>query len=392
MIEGESVRIEDIALVHPKPINREPGQLSESDFGDYLYWKAPVDELEIRRRAMILQDIEREMTSKRFNSQHKPDIMEFHSSNEPLKEPHLFIENMNTNHQIDTSSRAESPKRETKQFDDENFIREGKHFILPSGEQVADISHRLFISDSRKEILDYSYMTQDNVPTIEVQGIPNLNTNRFPIQTTVNETTIQNSPANQLSNPPTVNRRMTFTHDENGPRTQFRESVIQASRFKSSVINNESPVGFGPRKSTDYIVDSNISLLTPPKAVSREHSTADKNELVPLGSAKMQSTFVLIDETSLIDLEGPKMAGNKTKVSIWRLAQLLRAISLFILTLVQYLPALQDPAVIRLEGRGLVIAVCVFSGFDVMFETMKCWPKVFWCFWDVGKWDSVLNF
>lgn len=69
-----------------------------------------------------------------------------------------------------------------------------------------------------------------------------------------------------------------------------------------------------------------------------------------------------------------------------------RALALAIHTFVTVIPGLQDPRVIALNGKNLLIAVLFFSALDVLIATVRAWPKKFWVFWDVRELDQVFAF
>ena len=396
MQNSEELSLRDINLIHPI---KQSKQNVETDFGDFLYWKNPIDELDIKRRETIRREVELDLRRQSLNEKQRPGTtpaagnahqMEVLKPIDKINEiPHMNnpsyqAESKSTDNEFNprnllsfsidqVEKRGSIPKSVkeqqqspndnklvvTTQFlnshNDENFILEEKYFILPNGSKTKDLS----------------------------RSIPALIINQSAINSRISESKRQSFPttpsfAHPISNTPTnFDGNKGFIVNE---LQMHRSPLVEVSEMPITGINSQVPTAAPNR--ANFRTSTNPS----PQSVSRAPSRLDP---VPLGQTKLQSTFVLIDEGPKPEVKVEKITDSKKRITTWRILQLIRAMSLFVLTLIQYVPALNDPAVNALNGGGLLITVMLFSGLDVVFEIIKCWPNIFWIFWDVNKWDSV---
>ena len=396
MQDSEELSLRDIKLIHPITQSKPS---FETDFGDFLYWRNPIDELEIKRRESIRREIELDLSRQSRNEKQRPGTSPA-VGNESQKKVLKPIDKINEIQRMNNSSyQAESkstdnefnPRNllslsvdeaeqraiiplscneqhrspidnkpvETDQFlnsyNDENFILEEMDFILPNGSKAKDLS----------------------------RSIPALINNQSALNSRISESEYQCfSPTPSFDHPiqnttPNFHGYSGFTVNE---LQMHRSPLVEVSELPITGISSQIPTVASKRP--NFRSSTNPS----PQSVSRAPSRLDP---VPLGQTKLQSTFVLIDEGPKPEVKVEKITDSKKRITTWRILQLIRAMSLFVLTLIQYVPALNDPAVNALNGGGLLITVMLFSGLDVVFEIIKCWPNIFWIFWDVNKWDSV---
>lgn len=52
-------------------------------------------------------------------------------------------------------------------------------------------------------------------------------------------------------------------------------------------------------------------------------------------------------------------------------------------------PGLDNPIVVSLGAKGLLITILLFSTLDLILAIIKAWPNRFWIFWKVREWNPV---
>ena len=143
---------------------------------------------------------------------------------------------------------------------------------------------------------------------------------------------------------------------------------------------NHSPAKQSDANKSQPVVESSATLF--------EASLCE--DILLENSKSLKDTSFQDSLESSLELEG-KDNFNRTNGmrKIFRILNFLRALAIAIYGFMLASKQLQNPDIIALGAKNLLITSIVSASLDVIVALIRLFPQYFWCFWDVKNWDPV---